>query len=397
MPHARNRHIVTLLLKKLKFTPVVTIQGPRQSGKSFLAREILPNYLGGMSYVTFDDKSHRDFATRNPDIFLEQRDSHSPLAIDEAQKVPDIFDAVKLQVDQKRRPGRYLLLGSTEFSREVLVRESLTGRISKVRLYPLNMAETKGLPPNPSDSPFGLNESPRLPRKDFLRYLEQGGLPGIFGVRDASARDALLTDWIETTIYRDLQQFPKLKVDSELAYDILRLVATEPDPEAGRIAKVLRRDVRRVRQHLHLLSVLFAVTATRPFRLSTGKERYHLCDVAVARMLGASFERQIETHFLSERLSQHSNQHGSLPRLSFYRSQKGALTHFIEETREHISAVLIIPDQQVTKQSLARLEAFQEKVRASDDKRKVSLRALAPIDQPMVIHGVRVLPWESVA
>jgi len=70
------------------------------------------------------------------------------LVIDEAQKVPKIFDAVKYTVDQDRRPGRFVLTCSTEFSRETMIQESLTGRLSRLRLFPLTISETLELPLN---------------------------------------------------------------------------------------------------------------------------------------------------------------------------------------------------------------------------------------------------------
>lgn len=82
--------------KRISFFRVVSIQGARQTGKSYLAREILPKQLQNMSYVTFDSKAERSRAEKSPDSFLTRYDSSRTLAIDEAQKVPSIFDAVKL-------------------------------------------------------------------------------------------------------------------------------------------------------------------------------------------------------------------------------------------------------------------------------------------------------------
>jgi len=141
MPHDRKRHIIKLIKKKLSFSPIVTIQGPRQCGKSFFTREILQKSLKDSQYFTLDLSSERDFANSNPDTFLEGKKKFHPLIIDEAQKAPALFDAFKYQVDQNRRPGMYLLLGSTEFSGELLIKESLTGRLSRTRMYPMTMAE----------------------------------------------------------------------------------------------------------------------------------------------------------------------------------------------------------------------------------------------------------------
>ena len=117
MSHSRKRYIIEFFFKKLAFSRVVTIQGCRQSGKSYLAKNLLLELLPECLYLTFDQKSLKTFAQDNPESFLSKYKDSSPLIIDEAQKVPDIFDAIKFEVDQNSQPGQYVLLGSTEFSK----------------------------------------------------------------------------------------------------------------------------------------------------------------------------------------------------------------------------------------------------------------------------------------
>src|SRR5437016_4378066 len=98
MPHLRNRHVLPVLLKKVSFSPSVCIQGVRQSGKSFLVRDLLPQKRKGVIYTSFDQRQTRTFAEDNPGVFLEQHADASTLVIDEAQKVPFIFDEVKYAI-----------------------------------------------------------------------------------------------------------------------------------------------------------------------------------------------------------------------------------------------------------------------------------------------------------
>lgn len=112
MPHVRNRYLIEIINKHLKFFPVVALQGARQVGKSALVRDLLPKSVEGMRYESFDQRSTLEFARTNPESFLEERTPlEGTLAIDEAQKVPSIFDAVKFMVDRKRAPGKFILLG----------------------------------------------------------------------------------------------------------------------------------------------------------------------------------------------------------------------------------------------------------------------------------------------
>ncbi len=111
-----------------------------------------------------------------------QFEDKKPLIIDEAQKVPVIFDAIKYSVDERRIPGKFIILGSTEFSKLMLVRESLTGRVSKACLYPFTLAESRHATFDSINRAKSLNHSPKIGRVDLLRFLVRGGFPGIFTV-----------------------------------------------------------------------------------------------------------------------------------------------------------------------------------------------------------------------
>jgi predicted AAA+ superfamily ATPase len=400
MPHSRARHCQANFDRKLAHFPVITIQGPRQCGKSFFVREIVAKTEPSLRYLTFDHSATRSLATTNPDTFLEQNLDIQRLAIDEAQKVPPIFDAIKFQVDQVKRPGRYILLGSTEFSREFLIRESMTGRISRTRMFTFNLAEAHQISPNPSQDLVGINRTSRISRKLYLRHLVHGGFPGIFAVREESERNALFDEWISTTVYRDLNQFPKIKVNSDLSLSILKLIATIDEPEVGRMASVLRLAPRSVDKHVKLLEQLFVIQKLSPIAFSTGKDRYYLCDVGLASRLGATLERQIETLTLMERISQNYYEHGSPPEIYYYRSQKGALTHFVEVTSNHVAAVMIQSQDALDLQKLKRLEAFKSKAeeyyQEIKQKKTVHLYVLAAVDRVLDIEGVTVFPWEAI-
>ena len=104
--------------------PVVVITGPRQSGKTTLAKTAFPQ----KRYVSFDDKNMREIAGSDPGAFLKAFSEGA--VIDEAQKVPEIFDAVKLVVDSgEYEPGKFILTGSSQFRMKQNIADSLAGRI----------------------------------------------------------------------------------------------------------------------------------------------------------------------------------------------------------------------------------------------------------------------------
>ena len=118
--------------------PVVGITGPRQSGKTTLAKAVFP----GKKYVTFDDRSMRDMASSNPQDFLMAFPNGA--IIDEAQKVPGIFDALKIAVDSTNtEPGKFILTGSSQFRLQSNMTDSLAGRAAFLKLLPFSVAELK--------------------------------------------------------------------------------------------------------------------------------------------------------------------------------------------------------------------------------------------------------------
>ena len=142
-----SRKAKDALLRLAGQFPVVGITGPRQSGKTTLAKMTFPD----KKYVSLDDKELRTLAASNPKDFLEA--FPDGVIIDEAQKVPEIFDSVKLFVDShKHEPGKYILTGSSQFKLKENMTDSLAGRAAFLQLLPFSLGELKDskLIPQPS-------------------------------------------------------------------------------------------------------------------------------------------------------------------------------------------------------------------------------------------------------
>ena len=180
------RSIELRLVEALEDSPVVLIHGPRQCGKTTLAQiTCAPNYLtwsgnrltwGGdslswgfsrqvrdYSYFSFDDPGTRDGAQADPVGFVA--DLPERVILDEVQHVPELFEAIKIVVDRRRVPGRFLLTGSTNVFLVPQLSESLAGRLQIVPLHPLTQYELRGQ-----------SDSSRLDT-DFLTTLFGDGFP----------------------------------------------------------------------------------------------------------------------------------------------------------------------------------------------------------------------------
>jgi uncharacterized protein len=165
-------------------TPVVAINGARQVGKSTLVNAVL---AGSFDFVTLDDLSQREAATRDPHAFVEDR--KRPLVIDEVQRVPELLLAIKAAVDRDRRPGRFVITGSTRLLSTPKLADTLAGRIELLELWPLSQGEiaargsTESVQASFIDSAFkdaaGLSTTSELRRNDYFERVCTGGYPEV--------------------------------------------------------------------------------------------------------------------------------------------------------------------------------------------------------------------------
>ena len=133
-----KRDIEKTILRNLELYPSITIQGPRQCGKTTLLKEVFPHY----SYVDLDDYNARGLAVADPYEFFKRYPE--PVIIDEVQRVPSILSVVKTRIDLSDKKGMYILSGSSQLKLLTSVSESLAGRTGILTMYPLSMAELKG-------------------------------------------------------------------------------------------------------------------------------------------------------------------------------------------------------------------------------------------------------------
>jgi len=134
-----DRDIASTVREALEEMPVVIITGMRQTGKSTFLRS--ESGIRERHYLSLDDFAQLASAREDPDGFI---DTSGPITIDEAQKCPEILNAIKRSVDRDRRPGRFLLSGSANFALIKGLSETLAGRAVYFTMHPLTRRETRG-------------------------------------------------------------------------------------------------------------------------------------------------------------------------------------------------------------------------------------------------------------
>jgi predicted AAA+ superfamily ATPase len=177
------RNLQSPLRQLAQHYPVVTVTGPRQSGKTTLCRGTFPE----KAYVSLEPLDDREFARSDPRGFLAQYAGGA--IIDEVQHAPDLLSYLQAEVDLRPEHGRFILTGSQHFGLSQAIAQSLAGRTGVLQLLPLSLDELRGFP-NP---PAGLFET-----------LWAGGYPRIHDQGIPPAR--WLADYVTTYVERDVRQ-----------------------------------------------------------------------------------------------------------------------------------------------------------------------------------------------
>ena len=213
------RHLLAVLQQRATRYPVVTVTGPRQSGKTTLARAAFPAH----AYVNLEDPEQRSYARTDPREFLSRFTRR--VIIDEAQRVPDLFSYVQVMVDADDEPGRFILTGSHNFLLMRSIKQSLAGRAAVLHLLPLARRELAGLPPLSLDALADGRLEPGAglpPDQDLLDALLTGGYPRIHA-RDLDPR-VWLADYFRTYVDRDVLEVLDVR-DQEAFGRFVRLCA----------------------------------------------------------------------------------------------------------------------------------------------------------------------------
>lgn len=203
------RYLAPRLRDALADTPAVLIHGPRQSGKTTLARAV--GEPRGYRYVSFDDEAIRDAARRDPVGFVEGLPRRTIL--DEVQRVPELFTSLKAAIDARRTAGRLILTGSANVLLVPRLADSLAGRMGILRLHPLAQGELQGKRPRLIETLFRGGFRARLADRLGTTLADRivgGGYPAALARRTPARRRAWYRDLVETQIQRDVRDVARI-------------------------------------------------------------------------------------------------------------------------------------------------------------------------------------------
>jgi predicted AAA+ superfamily ATPase len=285
------RHLQASLELALKDTPVVCLLGPRQCGKSTLARHQAPDRV----FISLDDARYLDLARTDPIGFVSELPDF--VTIDEIQRAPELILAIKHSVDLDRRAGRFLLTGSANLLQLPRLADSLAGRMECLYLQPFSAAEQElaqgrflemwmraqlspkfvgsSMPPKPSSLP---------------QRLAAGGYPEALARPPERARQ-WLRQYLRSIIERDIHDVGQVKDGNDLAR-LSELLAHRTGTllNVSQLANALGHSRATVERHLAILEKLFLIRTLPAWHRNVGKRlikspKIHICDSGVAATL----------------------------------------------------------------------------------------------------------------
>lgn len=348
------RHAQTAVTAALSDTRVVGINGARQTGKSTLARLVTADFPG--SELRFlDEAPVRAAALADPALFVR----HSGLlVIDEVQRAPDLFLAIKHEVDTDSRPGRFLLTGSARLTGLRDIPDLLPGRSETIELYPLSQGEIDRRPDGFVAAVLRHGVALRVPASDLRRddYLERalrGGYPEAVRRTDTGRRARFFESYISDLINRDVRQLTDIERPADMRR-LVNLVAASTGSLAvpASMASRLQVPASTVKRYLDLLDLLFVTrripawssnlatraVATPKLLLTDSGLAAHLTGMSLrrARQPTALVGPLIETFVL-----------GELARQLSLADQPVRLYHYRDRDHYEVDAVLEAPSGEV--------------------------------------------------
>lgn len=266
------RGIETELRDILSVSRAAAITGPRQAGKSTLAKQL---QAAGVlaNYYTLDDEAMRAAARADPDGFALSLTR--PAVIGEVQRAPDLMLAIKQILDGDQMPGQFLLTGSADLLTTSVIADALPGRVEYVSLWPLSQAEVEGKSSSVLDALLA-GEPPRVSgaskgKGASAELVVAGGFPDA-RTRAAHQRARYFRSYVRTVLGRDLPEIGEVRADSSKLERLLRLLAARTGGlvNYAALARELGLDDKTARAHVELLIQLFLVYRLRPWSTNLG-------------------------------------------------------------------------------------------------------------------------------
>ncbi len=393
------RTIMPYLRRDAGHYPVVTLTGPRQSGKTTLVKEAFPEH----AYVSLEDPDHRLLAAEDPRGFFSRFADN--LVIDEVQRAPDLLSYIQGEVDRDDRPGRFVLTGSQDFLLMEQVSQSLAGRSGILHLLPFSRAELAGEDqgePLPPPALFAGGEG----GEDLWKTIRTGFYPRIHDRKIPAG--IWLPDYVWTYVERDLRSLVNVG-DLERFERFLALCA-------GRTGQLLNYSalandcgiaVDTAKRWISVLKTSFLIFLVRPHHRNFNKRiikspKLYFHDTGLAcYLLGIRESRQLETHpargalfenLIVGEVAKSYIHHRREPPIYFWRDQTGHEIDLLIDEAGDLFPVEIKSGETINRSMFDHLDWWNRLAGREAEFSTVVYGGGESLSR----HGVAVRPWFSI-
>lgn len=352
-----KRNIEDRIREMSRKFPIVSLTGPRQSGKTTLLRSMFPEY----QYVSLENPDIQDFALQDPRRFLENYGRY--VILDEVQRVPHLFNYLQQKVDDDGIAGQYLLSGSQNFQLMESITQSLAGRVALFKLFPFSFSELK----NAGWMSATMEET-----------IYKGFYPRIFS-SEISPLD-YYPNYFETYLQRDVRQLTAVQ-DLVIFRNFVRLCAgriSQPlnyqslASDAG-ISPPTAKAWMGVLEASHICFLLPPYFRNYSKRLAKSPKLYFTDVGLAANLLGISSPRDLQTHFarghlfenliVSEIIKQGFEKEWN-PQFYYWRESNGHEIDLLSETKAGYSIAEIKSASTINNSFFRNLQFFQKHTNA---------------------------------
>jgi uncharacterized protein len=297
------RAAASQVFEALADTRIVVINGARQVGKSTLAATVA-RQSPGSAIRYLDNVATRSAAQNDPTSFVRH---DGLLVIDEVQRVPDLWLALKEQVDRDPRPGRFILTGSARLLGLKSLPDQLPGRTETIELWPLSQGEIHGQQDSFIDQIFNSHlpgpqpDDSRLFKRDYLNRAARGGFPEAVKRSQPRRQQRFFASYLDDMIVRDIHQVADITHSQEIR-QLLTLLAGQPGGllNANRLASDLGLSAPTVRRFLAILETVYLIRLIPAFsptasQRAVGTAKLTFVDTGIAAHLigGVHHDAQI--------------------------------------------------------------------------------------------------------
>jgi len=350
-----KRHLKNIIKEQLTKFPVVAITGPRQSGKTTLAKTLLPNY----EYFNLEDIGTKTLATSDPVAFINSMKDFA--IIDEIQKVPLLLSQIQVKVDESKKMGQFIITGSESLLLSEKISQSLAGRVANNVLLPLSYEELK---------------QSNLEYKNLAIQTLNGFYPRIYDTKVTFAE--FYPEYINTYVEKDVRQLKNIG-DLSLFEKFLQLLA-------GRVGQLLNltslaNDVgvshNTIESWLSLLEASYIIYRLKPYYRNLGKRvikspKVYFHDTGLlCYLLGINSEEVLEKHyamgsifenFVINEVNKHIYNHKLRSKLFFYRDSNGNEVDLLVDTGTTMLGFEIKASQTFSTEFLKGLQSIEHDV-----------------------------------